>query len=83
MISDGDFFKLRQMSIGYCLPDRFARRLDISSCRFYLAGSNLITLTRYTEYDPEYSGPNLTRGSDLLNFPINPKTLVMGVKLTL
>ncbi|MEO6914940.1 MAG: SusC/RagA family TonB-linked outer membrane protein, partial [Chitinophagaceae bacterium] len=83
MITNGDYFKLRQMSIGYTIDSRLMKQIDITSCRLFLTGSNIFTITPYKEFDPEYSGPNLTRGADWLNFPINPRYIVAGLKITL
>lgn len=52
----GEYLKLRNVQIGYTLPNRFTRKLGISSIRFYCNGSNLAILHAKMKYvDPESS----------------------------
>lgn len=55
-LSDGSYFRIKTLQIGYTIPTRFAEALGISSTRFYVSGNNLVTFTRYTGYDPEIGG---------------------------
>lgn len=49
-LEDGDFFKLRSVSVGYnlALPQYYIQNL-----RVYLAGENLFCITDYSGVDPE------------------------------
>jgi hypothetical protein len=51
---------------------------SISSCRFYVSATNLITWTKYTGYDPEASYSGVDRG----NYP-QAITVLFGVKMDL
>lgn len=53
--ADGDYIRLKNMEIGYTLPQRLSGAIRASSVRFYLNGLNLLTLDRYpVKYiDPE------------------------------
>lgn len=55
-LSDGSYFRIKTIQIGYTLPTRFASRFGLQGTRFYISGNNLITLTKYTGYDPEIGG---------------------------
>lgn len=55
-IEDASFVKLREVSIGYTLPKRYASQLGpLKSLNFSLSGRNLLTFTGYSGLDPEVS----------------------------
>lgn len=69
-VEDGSFLRLRNVTIGYNIPSKFAKTLKISNCRLYLTGENLITWTNYSGYDPEVaSNRSLLPGLDGLSYP--------------
>lgn len=53
VFNDASFAKLREVSVSYQLPDRFAARLGASRAAITLAGRNLHTWTKWTGLDPE------------------------------
>ena len=75
-LTDGGFFKLQTVEIGYELP---VERLNISrglrGLRVYLRGNNVFTLTGVKYVDPEAINSGLT------NYPLM-RTFVAGVKVT-
>jgi TonB-linked SusC/RagA family outer membrane protein len=48
--SDASFIRLKNLSIAYTLPKSW---LKVASCRLYLQGQNLLTITRFNGADPE------------------------------
>jgi TonB-dependent starch-binding outer membrane protein SusC len=60
-----DFLKLRELTLSYDVPTRFATRARASSARLALTGRNLHTIwTKYEGVDPEvnsYGGRNFVR----------------------
>jgi TonB-linked SusC/RagA family outer membrane protein len=52
-LEDGSFVKLRSVSIGYTVPKSIVSKAGLESVRFYVAGTNLFTLSKYTGPDPE------------------------------
>lgn len=74
-IESGAYLRLKNLQIGYTLPASLTEKAGISRCRFYLQGSNLLTLTRYTGYDPEVGG-----GVDYGNYP-QARTIMLGVNM--
>ena len=74
-IESGAYLRLKNVQIGYTLPASLTEKAGISRCRFYLQGSNLLTLTRYTGYDPEVGG-----GVDYGNYP-QARTIMLGVNM--
>jgi len=52
-VEDGSYLKLRNIQIGITIPSKITRYLRIEKLRFFISGSNLLTLTKYTGGDPE------------------------------
>ncbi|WP_366183585.1 TonB-dependent receptor [Flavobacterium ovatum] len=80
-LEDGTFARLKNIAIGYSVPKKALSKLTISKLRFYLAAQNIITLTKYTGFDPEVGNNGLsTKGIDRGNYPITSQ-LRGGVQL--
>jgi hypothetical protein len=72
-IESGDFFKLREVSASYRLPDRWLPR-GFGSASLAVMGTNLLTITDFTGMDPEVieggsGGTQNFRRVDYYNFP--------------
>ena len=50
---DGSFVKLRNVQLGYNLPDALTSRFGLSQLRFYVSGQNLWFSSKFDTYDPE------------------------------
>ena len=49
--------------------------------RAYASGQNLITLSKYRGYDPDFASDGLfSRGFDIGSFP-NPRSFMLGVQV--
>ena len=48
-----DHLRLKSLSIGVRMPDKWLSTLGIESGRVYFSGSNLLTWAAYDQYDPE------------------------------
>jgi TonB-dependent starch-binding outer membrane protein SusC len=69
-VEDGSFARLRNIQLGYTLPEHISGKVGIRAMRFYVAANNLITLTRYMGFDPDVgSGNPLFAGVDNGMFP--------------
>jgi TonB-linked SusC/RagA family outer membrane protein len=58
-VEDGSYLRVKNVQLGYSLPDDLTKRLHLGKFRLYLSGQNLFTFTRYSGMDPEigaYSG---------------------------
>ncbi len=52
---DGTYFRLKNLQIGYTLPERSAKKIGLQALRIYLSGDNLATITNFRfGGDPEY-----------------------------
>jgi len=83
-VEDGSYVRLKNVTLGYTLPATVTERLGIRKFRAYVSGTNLITLTKYTGYDPEVSAYNRNDamiGVDLSNYPTS-KTFTFGLDVT-
>ena len=75
-IEKGDYLRLKNVQLGYTLPNSLAHRLGMTKCRVYVSGSNLLTFTDYTGYDPEVQS-----GKDYGNYP-QARTWMFGINLS-
>jgi len=83
-IEDASYLRLKNVSLGYSLPDAWVSKIKIKQLRFYVSLQNYKTWTKYTGFDPEASqnGQSLIyRGIDNGVYP-NYKTLLGGLSLT-
>lgn len=79
-LESGNFIRLQSLQIGYTLPDKTLTALGMSRVRFYLAGNNLMLLTKYSGADPEVGAPGLNNGNDEGRYP-TPRSAMFGVQL--
>ncbi|MDE6277474.1 MAG: TonB-dependent receptor [Muribaculaceae bacterium] len=75
-LEKGDYFRLKNLQLGYSLPRKLISRAGFENCRFYIQGSNLFTVTKYKGFDPEVNG-----GVDYGNYP-QSRTFLFGVNIT-
>lgn len=52
-VFDGDYLRLKNLTLGYTLPKQLTSRIGISKLRLYVTASNVFTLTKYPGTDPE------------------------------
>jgi TonB-linked SusC/RagA family outer membrane protein len=79
-MEDGSFMRLRNITLGYTLP----QIKGLYRARLYVSGNNLVTLTRYTGYDPEvntFGGNNVRVGIDNGVYPL-AKSFIGGLQVT-
>lgn len=55
-VEDGSFLKLKNLVIGYTIPENVLKTLRLRSARVYLQAQNVFTLTNYSGPDPEALG---------------------------
>lgn len=81
-VEDASYLRLKNVSLGYRLPGALTNRIGISGVRLYFTGTNLITWTKYTGYDPELdSGNPLLPGFDRISYP-RSKSYVFGLNVS-
>ena len=55
-MEDGSYVKLKNVVLGYTLPEKAIKKLKLRQARVYLQAQNVFTLTKYTGPDPESLG---------------------------
>ena len=73
---NASYLRLKNLSLAYTLPKAMTRKAFIENARLFFTASNLWTIAKYKEADPEVSEYG-TRGWET---PIG-KTFVVGVEL--
>jgi len=73
------YLRLKNLVVGYSLPDKWLRKIGMQRCRFYLSGENLLTWTPFeTDYiDPEQP----VADSNGRSYPLS-KTISVGLDIT-
>jgi hypothetical protein len=79
-VEDGSFIKLKNLQLGYTFPSARLERAKLGGLRFYVQGRNLITLTKYTGFDPEISGGIFDTGIDRGAYP-QARSIAVGLDL--
>lgn len=70
-VEDGSFLRLRNVVLGYTLPNSLTSKVGVEKLRLYAGGKNLFTLTKYTGFNPEVGGNNLLNmGVDIGLYPV-------------
>lgn len=52
-ITDGSYFRLKNITLGYTLPKNLTKKAFVSSLRLYVGAENLLTFTKYAGFNPE------------------------------
>jgi len=79
-VKNGDYLRLRNLQLGYTLPEKFTKKVLISSLRLYVSGENLLTFTKYEGFDPEISSGGTSIGIDRGCYP-QARTYTFGLNL--
>jgi TonB-dependent starch-binding outer membrane protein SusC len=77
-LEKGDYVRLKVVQFGYSLPNSLVSKIGANKLRFYLSAENLLTLTKYTGYDPEIGGGVF--GIDKGVYP-QARSFMLGVQL--
>lgn len=57
-VENGSFLKLRNLQLGYNLPESFLKKFRMGSARIYLSGQNLLTLKSSSLTCPDPENPD-------------------------
>jgi len=79
-VQDGSYLRLKNIQLGYTLPETLTKKILISQLRLYVAAENLLTLTNYRGFDPEISSGGTSLGVDYGVYP-QARTFLVGVNL--
>lgn len=81
-VEDGSFLRLKNVTLGYTVPQKWTRKFHVSKLRVYASGQNLLCFDNYSGYDPEVNSKNspMTPG---LDWGAYPKSRIYTVGLEL
>jgi TonB-linked SusC/RagA family outer membrane protein len=80
-VHDGSYFRLKNIELGYTIPQTLTKKIFISRLRLYVAAENLLTFTKYWGFDPEISSGGTSLGIDYGVYP-QPRTYRVGVNVS-
>ncbi len=82
-IENGSYMRLKNIELGYSLPVRKFNINWVNNLQIYISGQNLLTLTKYSWYDPEVnatgSGNSTSLGYDWYSYP-TAKSVTFGIR---
>ncbi|GAB2955097.1 hypothetical protein GCM10027048_20940 [Hymenobacter coalescens] len=73
-VEDGSYARLKLLTLGYSLPQSVLQRVSAAQVRVYVSAQNLVTLTKYSGYDPEVGQSGIDRGI----YP-QPRVVLAGI----
>ena len=83
-IEDGDFLRLKNVTLSYNVPRKFMQSIGMRTARLYVTGQNLLTWTKYSGWDPEvntdFLASNIGLGNDFYAAP-QARTIIGGITL--
>ncbi len=82
-LDDASYLRLKNLTLGYTLPNSLTNRFFVERLRIYVGATNLWTLTNYTGWDPEVNrdgSGNITQGVTYLS-PPQVRTINFGIEL--
>lgn len=74
-LQDASYLRLKNLTIGYTIPNSIISKVNIDKIRLYFSGDNLLTFTKYKGLDPERAGDGR-----FVQYPQN-KIVSFGVNL--
>ncbi len=87
-VKDGSYFKIKQIQLGYTIPERITKKAMVSNLRLYISLDDFVTFTKYIGFDPEAASVSSdneqtsasSMGVDKGSYPVSKK-FVFGVNL--
>jgi TonB-linked SusC/RagA family outer membrane protein len=80
-LEDASFIRLKNLQIGYTVPQTLISKLKLSRLRFYVGAYNILTFTKYSGFDPDLSNTStFSRGVDRGYYPLS-KSFVTGINV--
>lgn len=88
-LQNASYIRLKNLQLGYTLPNELTNKIGISKCRIFISGENLWTGTVLSKlFDPETIDGGISDGSKTFvtnsgnSYPLS-KTWSFGLSLTL
>jgi outer membrane receptor protein involved in Fe transport len=82
---DGDYLRLKNITVGYTFDKETITRVGMKNLRLYLSADNVLNSTEYPGGNPEANNSEvenqLTQGVDYAGYPLS-RTVTVGLKAT-
>ncbi|WP_178983796.1 SusC/RagA family TonB-linked outer membrane protein [Winogradskyella helgolandensis] len=78
-VKDASYVRLRTVSLGYTLAEKFTSKLKFEQIRFYVTATNVFTKTDYLGYSPEVNIRDTYSSADT-GYP-DAKSFTFGVRV--
>jgi len=83
-IENGSYLRLKNIELGYNIPTNNLGLGWVRSAKLYASGQNLLTLTKYSWWDPEVNSrggeSSVTQGIDFSTYPV-ARSVIFGIRL--
>ncbi|MEH0152548.1 TonB-dependent receptor [Limibacter armeniacum] len=82
-VEDGSYWRIKNLKLGYDLPENITNKAGMTSFHVYASVQNLYTLTNYTGFDPEVNmfSSVTSMGADYGSYP-TARTFLIGANIT-
>ena len=82
-IEDGSFFRVRNITVGYSLPNSVLEKIKLNRLRFYVTATNPFIFTNFKGFNPEQRDNNnpLSPSDNEGVYPLN-KSFVLGLNVS-
>jgi len=83
-LDNASYLRINNITLGYIIPNRLYKKLNITSLRVYLTANNPFIFTKYQGFNPDvdFSGNTLEPGVDQNDYP-TAKSFLLGLNLVL
>lgn len=82
-IENGSYLRVKDITLAYAFQSSLVQRLKLSGLTLYATAQNLLTLTKYTGFDPEvnaYGTSGVELGIDYGTYP-HARTFIFGLNV--
>jgi TonB-linked SusC/RagA family outer membrane protein len=90
-LEDGSYLRFKAITLAYRFQPNIISRLGLSAASVYVSAQNLITITKYTGFDPEVNTYGVSSSSDDRNIALGvdygaypqAKIILFGINISL
>lgn len=76
-VKNAAYLRLKSVELGYSLPEKWMKKVNMQGLRIYISGYNLLTFSGLKYLDPEF---NITSKNYGYNYPLS-KTVTLGLNV--
>jgi TonB-linked SusC/RagA family outer membrane protein len=81
LVEDGSYLKVKNITIGYSIPASVLSKIKIDQFRIFLTAQNLLTLTKFSGLDPEFSNDPMNYGLYDINYYPQTRLYSAGIEI--